>query len=112
MHLSPTVAWTVVPVVGFLMVKLLPQYGLPFDCVPMKAYGRAICMSELVLTFQPHAPRPPSQWVMSPSQALPVPSQVAELDAVIVCPDEGLVAGDDDAGAGAAEELVTTGAGA
>lgn len=60
MHLSPTVAETVWPVVGFMMVKDLPQYGLPLDWVPMKPTGKAICMSVAVLTFQPQAPSPPS----------------------------------------------------
>jgi len=81
MHLSPTVAWTVVPDVGLYNVTERPQYGFPFDWVPMNAKGRAIAMSLPVLTVQPHAPRPPSQWVTSPSQAAPCPSQLALLEA-------------------------------
>lgn len=75
-HLSPTVACTVWPVVGFKMVKLLPHLGLSLDSVPMNSKGKAICMSLLVSMFQPQAPRPPSQYVMSPWQAAPSPSQV------------------------------------
>lgn len=58
MHLSPTVAWTVVPDVGLYNVTERPQYGFPFDWVPMNAKGKAIAMSLPVLTVQPHAPRP------------------------------------------------------
>jgi len=111
MHLSPTVAWTVVPVDGFLTVTDMPQYGLEFDREPIMPTGMAICISELESTFQPQAPRPPSQWVISPEQGAP---EVQTLD----CPDEAelvgaataVVVGDDAEGLEAIG-LVTTGSG-
>lgn len=87
MHLSPTVAWTVWPLSGFLMVRDLPQYGFPFDWAPIMPTGMAICMSALESTFQPQAPRPPSQWVMSPEQGAPGEHSPD------VCPGEGVLVG-------------------
>ncbi len=50
----------------------------------MKAYGSATASSLFVSTLLPQAPRPPSQCVTSPTQALPLPSQVPLVEAVML----------------------------
>lgn len=89
-----------------------PQYGLPLDCVPIKPNGRAICMSEAVLTFQPQAPRPPSQWVISPEQPEPAPSHGPPVDLPWFWTGEGAGAAADEGAAGAGADGATGAAGA
>jgi len=84
MHLSPTLATTSVPVVGFLTVTDMPQYGLLFESEPIMPTGMAICIELSESTSQPQAPRPPSQWVMSPEQGAPGVQTLA-------CPDEAVL---------------------